>query len=134
MEPLASLKLRKISGARRLTKNSKLYKTILAAIKEKKGENIITLDLRNITEAVSDFFVICEAGSQPQVRAIAENVIERVREETGEPVFHKEGFDHLQWVLLDYVNIVVHVMLPGTRKFYNLEEMWNDAQADTNQD
>ncbi len=134
MEPLASLKLRKLSGARRLTKNSKLYKTILAAIKEKKGENIITLDLRNITEAVSDFFVICEAGSQPQVRAIAENVTERVREETGESVFHKEGFEHLQWVLLDYVNIVVHVMLPGTRKFYNLEEMWNDAQAETNQD
>ncbi len=134
MEPLASLKLRKISGARRLTKNSKLYKTILAAIKEKKGENIITLDLRNITEAVSDFFVICEAGSQPQVRAIAENVTERVREETGESVFHKEGFEHLQWVLLDYVNVVVHVMLPGTRKFYNLEEMWSDAQADTNQD
>ena len=127
MEPLASLKKRKISGAARLTKNSKLFKTIIAAIQEKKGENIVSLDLRKITEAVSDFFIICEATSQPQVRAIAENIEYLVKENCGEQVFHKEGFQHLHWVLMDYVNVVVHIMLPENRKFYNLEEMWSDA-------
>lgn len=129
MEPIASLKKRSISGTPRLTKNSKLLKTILAAIAEKKGENIVTLDLRKITEAVSDFFIICEAGNQPQIRAIAENIEIRVKEISGESVFHKEGFKNLHWVLIDYVNVVVHIMLPENRKFYNLEEMWSDAVA-----
>ncbi|MBL7710387.1 MAG: RsfS/YbeB/iojap family protein, partial [Chitinophagaceae bacterium] len=71
MEQLASLTNRKKKSATRLTKNSKIIKTIIAAIQEKKGENIISLDLRKINEAVADFFIICEAGNQPQVRAIA---------------------------------------------------------------
>lgn len=127
MEPLESLTKRSNKGVARLTKNSKIFKTIIAAIQEKKGENIVSLDLRKITEAVSDFFIICEATSQPQVRAIADNIEQRVKENCGENVFHKEGFQNLQWVLMDYVNVVVHVMLPESRKFYGLEEMWNDA-------
>lgn len=129
MEPLASLTKRKNSGVTRLTKNSKIFKTILAAIDEKKGENVVSLDLRKIAEAVSDFFIICEADNQPQIRAIAENIEFRVKENCGENVFHKEGFQNLQWVLMDYVNIVVHIMLPENRKFYNLEEMWSDASV-----
>ncbi len=126
MEQLASLTNRKKSAAR-LTKNSKLIKTIIAAIQEKKGENIISLDLRKINEAVADFFIICEAGNQPQVRAIADHVEHRVKESCGEDPYHHEGFQQLQWVLIDYVNVVVHVMQSETRKFYQLEEMWSDA-------
>ncbi len=129
MEPLVSLTKRS-KGAARLTKNSKIFKTIIAAIKEKKGESIVSLDLRKITEAVSDFFIVCEASSQPQVRAIADNIEQKVKEQCGENVFHKEGFQHLHWVLMDYVNIVVHVMLPESRKFYALEEMWSDAATE----
>ena len=121
---------RKRTSAARLTKNSKIIKTIIAAIQDKKGENIISLDLRKINEAVADFFIICEAGNQPQIRAIAENVERNVTEKCGENPYHHEGLTSLQWVLIDYVNVVVHVMLPDTRKFYKLEEMWSDAAAE----
>ncbi len=127
MEPLESLTKRSNKSVAKLTKNSKIFKTIIAAIQEKKGENIVSLDLRKVTEAVSDFFIICEASSQPQVRAIAHHIEDQVRELCGERIFHKEGMENLQWVLIDYVNVVVHVMLPENRKFYAIEEMWNDA-------
>jgi ribosome-associated protein len=132
LEPLASLtKRRNLSG--KLTKNSKLFKSIIAAIQEKKGENIVSLDLRKIPEAVADFFIVCEATSQPQVKAIADNIEERVKENCGENVFHKEGFQSMQWVLVDFVDVVIHIMQPETRKFYNLEEMWSDAVVEEHQ-
>ena len=127
MERLALLANRKRTSAARLTKSSKIIKTIIAAIQDKKGENIISLDLRKINEAVADFFIVCEAGNQPQIKAIAENVERTVKEKCEEDPWHHEGYNSLQWVLLDYVNVVVHVMLPDTRKFYKLEEMWSDA-------
>ena len=130
MEPLASLKKRTNSSPVKITKNSKLFKSIIAAIQEKKGENIVSLDLRKIPEAVADFFIVCEGTSQPQVKAIADNIEEKVKENCGENVFHKEGFQSLQWVLVDFVNIVVHIMQPETRNFYSLEEMWSDAIID----
>jgi ribosome-associated protein len=130
LEQLAVLTNRKKKSAVRLTRNSKIIKTIIAAIQEKKGENIISLDLKKINEAVADFFIVCEAGNQPQVRAIAENVEAKVRDKCGENPYHHEGYQNLQWVLIDYVNVVVHIMLPENRKFYRLEEMWSDAAAE----
>lgn len=130
MEQLALLANRKRKSAARLTKSSKIIKTIIAAIQDKKGENIISLDLRKINEAVSDFFIICEAGNQPQIRAIAENIELQVREKCDESPYRHEGFSTLQWVLIDYVNVVVHVMQSETRKFYKLEDMWSDAAAE----
>ncbi len=129
MEQLASLTNRRKS-ATRLTRNSKIIKTIIAAIQEKKGGNIISLDLRKINEAVADFFIICEAGSQPQIRAISEHVEHQVNQKCGENPYHHEGYNNLQWVLIDYVNVVVHVMLTEQRKFYRLEEMWSDAAGE----
>ena len=117
MEQLAILTNRKKKslsegqpGAKRLTRNSKIIKTIIAAIQEKKGENIVSLDLRKINEAVADFFIVCEAGN------------------------HHEGYNNLHWVLIDYVNVVVHVLLPENRKFYRLEEMWSDAVSQEHND
>lgn len=126
MEPLEVLASRKKSTAR-LNKNSKIYKTIIKAIQEKKGENIVSLDLRKIHEAVADFFIICEANNQPQVRAITDFVEEQVKKKCGESPYHAEGKENMQWVIIDYVNIVVHIMMPEQRKFYKLEEMWSDA-------
>jgi ribosome-associated protein len=97
---LSSLTSRKKKIAR-LTRNSKIIKTIIAAIQEKKGEHVISLDLRKIKEAVADFFIICEASSQPQVRAIAENIEDRVKEKCGEAPYHHEGYQKLHWVLID---------------------------------
>jgi ribosome-associated protein len=113
----------------RINRNSKLFKVILQAIQEKKAEAIVSLDLRKIPEAVADFFIICEATSTTQVRAIADNVEHRVRELCLEAPYRHEGMTALQWVLVDYVNIVVHVFQPDTRKFYRLEEMWSDAEV-----
>ncbi len=117
------------STTARINRNSKLFKTIIRAIQEKKGENVISLDLRKIPEAVSDFFIICEAGSTTQVKAIADHVEYLVKEECGEGPYRHEGMSALQWVLVDYVNVVVHIFQPETRKFYRLEEMWSDANS-----
>lgn len=127
MEQLSLLSIRKKSSATKLTKSSRLFKTIIKSIQEKKGENIVSLDLRKIHEAVADFFIICEASNPQQVRAIGEFVEEEVKKNCGEQAYKHEGYQALQWVLIDYVNIVVHIMLPEPRKFYQLEEMWSDA-------
>jgi ribosome-associated protein len=113
-------------AVKRLNKSSKIIKTIISAIEGKKGEQIVLLDLRKINEAVADFFIICEANNQPQIRAIAEHVMDQVKEYCSEAPYRQEGQKQLQWVLIDYVNVVVHVMTPENRKFYKLEEMWSD--------
>ncbi len=128
------LSTRKRQRVARITKNSKIFKTIIQAIQEKKGENILSLDLRKIHEAVADFFVICEAKSHVQVKAIADFIEEEVKSRCDEYPYKDEGRQALQWVLIDYVNIVVHVMLPENRKFYKLEEMWSDASAEDHKD
>ena len=126
MEQLEVLAKRK-KGIARLNRNSKILKTIIRAIQEKKGDNVVSLDLRKIPEAVADFFVICEANNQPQIRAISDFVEEQIKKNCGENPYHHEGKKNLHWVLIDYVNVVVHIMMPEQRKFYKLEEMWSDA-------
>ena len=133
MERLDVLAKRK-KGVNRLTRSSKLFKTIVKAIQEKKGEEIVSLDLRKIPEAVSDFFIVCEANNQPQIRAIADSILDGVKTKCGEVPYHHEGKQTLQWVLIDYVNVVIHIMLPDTRKFYKLEEMWSDAVLEEHND
>ena len=118
---------RKKNTATRLTRNSKIFKAIINAIQERKGENIVSLDLRKIPEAVADFFVICEVNNTTQLKAIADHIEDEVRIKCQERPFKHEGRQALQWILIDYVNIVVHVMLSEPRKFYQLEEMWSDA-------
>lgn len=114
----------------RLTRSSKILKVIIEAIQDKKGEHIVSLDLRKIPEAVADFFIVCEASSTVQVRAIAEWVEESVKKQCGEPPYKHEGHGASQWVLIDYVNVVVHVFQSETRKFYRLEEMWSDGVSE----
>lgn len=124
---LSVLETRKKSTITRLTKGSKIIKTIVNAIHEKKGENVISLDLRKIPEAVADFFIICEANNPSLLKAIADEVEHEVKERCGESAYKHEGRQAQQWILIDYVNVVVHIMLPEPRKFYQLEEMWSDA-------
>jgi len=109
----------------RLSRNSKIFKSVLNAIKDKKGEGIVSLDLKKIDEAVADFFIICDAQSNIQVKAIAENIREVVAQECDEKPYHIELGD--QWTLVDYVNIVVHIFQHEQRKFYDLESLWADA-------
>jgi ribosome-associated protein len=127
LEPLTVLASRKKNTITRLNANSRIFKLIIKAIQEKKGEDIVSLDLRKIPEAVSDYFIVCQATTNIQVRAIADHVEDTIKKQLGELPYRHEGYHALQWVLIDYVNVVVHVMQPEARKFYRLEEMWSDA-------
>jgi ribosome-associated protein len=111
----------------RINRNSKIFKTIIKAIQDKKGENIVSLDLRSIPEASADFFIVCEASSTTQVRAICDFVEAQVFIACSENPYKHEGRITGQWGLIDYVTIVLHVMQPDARKFYKLEEMWSDG-------
>lgn len=128
MNKLNVLENRKKSPTK-LTRNSKLFKSIIHGIQEKKGEHIVSLDLKNIPEAVTDFFIICQASNNNQLRAIADSIEFEVKKNCDEAPYKHEGRQAEQWILVDYVNIVVHIMLPEPRKFYQLEELWSDASS-----
>jgi len=87
----------------------------------------VSLDLRKIPEAVADFFIICEATNSIQLKAISDFVEVEVKKKCGELPYKHEGRQSEQWILIDYVDVVVHIMLPESRKFYQLEELWSDA-------
>jgi ribosome-associated protein len=129
LAPLSAINNRKTNKVSRLNRNSKIFKTIISAIQEKKGAHITSLDLRNIPEAVADFFIICEATSTTQVKAIADYVTWQVKELCNEMPYRQEGMQQAHWILVDYVSVVVHIMQPDARKFYQLEDMWSDAAA-----
>lgn len=122
---ISSLKNRSKSEVR-LNRNSRLFTTIIKAIQDKKGENIVSLDLKKIDEAVADFFVLCEVQSHIQINAIASHIEEEVRKACDEKPFHTESGQ--LWTLVDYVNIVVHIFQRDERKFYDLEGLWLDAE------
>ncbi len=107
---------------------------IVDSISDKKGLNILTLDLRKIEEAATDFFIICTAESTTQVKAIADHVNQKVKEESGEYSWHTEGMQNLECVLIDYVDTVVHIFLRDKRELYNLEELWSDAKPTVHPD
>ena len=104
-----------------------LNELILDSIQDIKGKKIVKLDLRKLEETPTDFFFICEGESNTQVKAIAENIRKRVKEETGMIPSHMEGLQTALWVLVDYFNVVVHVFHPEKRAFYDLENLWSDA-------
>lgn len=122
---LSTLQERKKPVAR-LAKNSKLFKTIISSIQDKKGQNIVVLDLRKIEEAVADFFVLCDGTSNTQIKALADNVEQEVEKQCGERAYHVEHGD--KWTLVDYVNVVVHIFQHDQRQFYSLESLWADAE------
>lgn len=101
---------------------------IIDAIQDIKGKNILKIDLRNIDESPTDFFIICEGESTTQVNAIAQNISKRVKQELGYLPFSKEGMDNAKWVLVDYFETIVHVFYPETRAFYDIEDLWSDAE------
>ncbi|HYM21113.1 MAG TPA: ribosome silencing factor [Candidatus Kapabacteria bacterium] len=100
---------------------------------EKKATHIKLLDVRSITP-ITDFFIICSASSDLQVKAIAENVIVKMREEKGMSPWKSEGWDSLQWVIIDFVDFVVHVFRDTAREFYHLERLWADAPMEAVED
>ncbi len=106
-----------------------LVDSIIKGIQEKKGQNIVCLDLRKIQNAVCEHFIICEGTATTQVSAIADSIKDEVKMATGERPFHSEGYENSQWILVDYVTVVVHIFLHDVRTFYNLEDLWADAEV-----
>lgn len=108
-------------------RSSTLAKKIAQFALTKKAHNILIFDLRELTD-ITDFFVICSADSDVQVKAVAEAVVNGM-EKLGVRAWHKEGLTQRLWVLIDYVDVVFHVFHKDTRKFYGLEKLWGDAKV-----
>lgn len=97
-------------------------------IQEKKGNEIVRLDLRNINSSVTDYFVICHAESSTQVKAIALSVEQEIFKASGQHPHRVEGQQHGEWILLDYIDVIVHVFKTDKREFYGIEDLWGDAE------
>jgi len=111
-----------------------LLESIIKGIFEKKGQDVLKIDLRKLENRITDYFVICHAPSGTQVGAICDSVEDIVIKETKEKPLHIEGLENNFWVLLDYGSIVVHIFLEEYRKFYSLESLWADAKIEVVED
>ena len=108
--------------------NDDLLANIILGIEEVKGEDINILDLREIDNSACDYFVICNGNSNTQVNAIMNSVQKTVSKSIKDKPWHVEGSDNSEWILMDYVNVVVHVFQKHIREYYNIESLWGDAK------
>lgn len=102
--------------------------TAVQGVREKKGLDILTMDLRKVRGAITDFFVIASGTSDKHVQAVAESVEDYVRENLNDKPFNREGYAQGEWILLDYSNVVVHIFQGDKRRFYDIESLWGDAE------
>ena len=112
----------------------KLFETIIEAIKQIKGKNIVSIKLNKIENTLFDQFIICHGESTTQVGAIVDNIELKVKEELGLKPSHLEGMQNALWILIDYHGIVVHVFLDEQRDFYQLEDLWSDGEINKHND
>jgi ribosome-associated protein len=101
---------------------------IIASIQDIKGKNIVKLDLRELHDAPTDFFIICEGDSSTQVKAIADNILKKMKETYRVFPSSTEGTQNAKWVCVDYFTTVVHIFYPETRGYYDLDQLWSDAK------
>ena len=106
-----------------------IIQAILKGMLDKKAKDPVVLDFSNLNHAVCDAFVICHGTSRTQLEAIADAVIVEVKKESGDAPWHREGFENAEWILIDYVSVVVHIFQDSRRNFYNLEQLWGDARV-----
>ena len=110
-----------------MEQTTRLVNSITKGIQEKKGQRIVVANLEGIEGAICNYFVICQGNSPSQVEAITESVGEFARKELGEKPSMVAGLENAQWVAMDYGDVLVHVFLPDTREYYDLEHLWDDA-------
>lgn len=115
---------------KKVEKSTYLSEVAIHGMQEKKGNEIVRLDMQNIHNSVSDYFVICHAESSTQVRALADSVEAEVYKALKQEPWRKEGLEHGEWVLLDYIDVVIHVFKTDKRKFYGIEDLWGDAETE----
>lgn len=113
------------------TANLSTYLSEIAVhgIQEKKGNDIVRLDLRELNSSVSDYFIVCNANSSTQVKAIADSVEDEIYKLTKTNPWHKEGQENAEWIILDYFDIVVHIFKTEKREFFGIEDLWGDAES-----
>jgi ribosome-associated protein len=124
-KPTATKRPKKTSSPKQ---TSSLLDAIVEGMQERKAKNIMIMNLEGIDSRVTDYFVICDADSNTHVNSIADSVEDMVGKLTKERAYHVEGHQNGEWVLIDYINIVVHVFLRETREYYNIEGLWGDAE------
>ena len=105
-----------------------LSDVVVHGIQEKKGNEIVRLDLKKIHSSVADYFIVCHAESSTQVKAIANSVEEEVFKATGQEPTRKEGLQHAEWIILDYIDVLVHIFKTEKRAYYGIEDLWGDAE------
>jgi ribosome-associated protein len=108
--------------------SEKLCEVIIDGIQDNKGEDIVLLDLREVDNAVTEFFIVCTGTSSTQIDGIAQAVVRKTRKELKDRPWHQEGKGNNEWVLLDYVSVVVHIFSEEKRNFYEIEDLWADAE------
>ena len=111
--------------------SNKLADIVVFGMQEKKAHSILKMDMREVNATLSDYFVVCNADSNVQVNAIAQSVEEEVYKAFGQNVWHKEGQGNGEWILLDFVDVVVHIFKTEARDRYRLEDLWGDAKVES---
>jgi ribosome-associated protein len=112
---------------RKQLSSTELSQYIIEGMHEKKANHVVLMDLRKVNKAIADFFVICSGNSDVQIDAISKSVEEVVYKNTGEDPWNREGKQNREWILLDYVDVVVHIFTKDKREFYDIESLWGDA-------
>ena len=131
MKTLEKTKTRRTTTTTPAATSQNLHQIIVNCILDKKGEQVVNMDLSNLDDAIADNFIICTANSNTQVRAIADEIAEKVKLQTGESSVRTEGTQTAEWILIDYFQVVVHVFKREIRDLYRLEELWADAAVAT---
>lgn len=113
-----------------MIEKNELLQSIIEGIQEKKGKNISAIQLKGMSGAICDYFVICEGNSPTQVSALANSIEEVVRKNIGEHPIRVHGQQQAEWIGMDYGNVIVHIFLPELRTFYNIDTLWEDAKSE----
>ena len=113
-----------------MTTVKQLVEVITQGIQEKKGQEIVIVDMQGIEGAICNYFVICTGNSPTQVSAIMDSVEDMARDKAGEKPIRVVGEQQAQWIAMDYVDVMVHIFLAETREYYNIERLWEDAKVD----
>lgn len=111
-----------------LNESAYISELAIHGMQEKKGNDLVRLDLRGVNSSVTDYFVICHADSTTQVKAIANSVEEEIYKALQQEPWRKEGLEHGEWILLDYIDVVIHIFRTDKREFYGVEDLWGDAE------
>jgi ribosome-associated protein len=115
--------------SKKIAKPDEIITEVIKGIENVKGEKILLLDMRKIDNTPCDYFIICSGSSNTQVTAIVNSIQKNVSKKIREKPYHIEGLENAQWVLIDYINLVVHVFQDEIREYYDIEELWGDAKT-----